>query len=813
MNKTIKKIVALGMGASMLAGTAAIALATDLSNYPAPFVKDGAFVGKIVIGEKAASIDTIGALDIAASLQRAASTKVASTGTSTTVSSGVRLDTSGDRIYYNEPFGVDSASKTDLDILKANQFEDDEGTVYDYTQSVVFKKANGAYNNLSFGQHGESDIDSFLAFDLSTSVSSSNYLYVSKVDFTKVLNTTDANVIGNKITLFGNEYTFSSETTSSKIVLYGSAEEVSVTPKDEVTKSVDGKDYSVKVIGFSSTGTKVTVSVNGVTDALNEGSSKTIGGLKIYAKTVSSWNNGIDGFATLQLGANKIVLEDGQSVQVGASEDSIDGTLVDIVGTPGAVSSIYVYVNAQDSDADFLKQGSEFKDPVFGTFKITYTGNNFDLMDSSRDMIELKESGSNRVYAKLPGADDVYFNYNGALSWDSGKTIYPWEGAAAAEDTYVYLAPADAKYTHLVKVKNIRAHATEGYVQFEDALSGATYETQQGVFNTTGHTLTLTVDGKDYTVAMTADGATPTVSATYSDSYTVVYPEIELKSGETFALLASISPSGITNATTLLFPGSLNGVSKSPGTAAAYFIVAGAVGEVTYNITNSSATAVGTISPSSYAQPTFFMKEERDYGSNYEVILVPTTSGTTKISVPAFTGVSGSGSMENDDTTAYVDYFGTYVTRYNPTGDNDVSLKIYYPGEQMYANVFIAPLAAVASTSGGASGAVVLSPIAVGIAITDTEAKLDGKTSYIVVGGPCANTVAFDLMNKPTDCAAGFTEGKATIKLFSEQNALLVAGGSGKDTQGASRVLAEYGTYKSYFVGTELEVVDRKSVV
>ena len=84
MNKTIKKIVALGMGATMLAGTAAMALATDLSDYPAPFVKDGVFVGKIVIGEKAASIDTVGALDIAASLQRSASVSVSGSGSTTT---------------------------------------------------------------------------------------------------------------------------------------------------------------------------------------------------------------------------------------------------------------------------------------------------------------------------------------------------------------------------------------------------------------------------------------------------------------------------------------------------------------------------------------------------------------------------------------------------------------------------------------------------------------------------------------------------------------------------------------------------------
>ena len=122
-------------------------------------------------------------------------------------------------------------------------------------------------------------------------------------------------------------------------------------------------------------------------------------------------------------------------------------------------------------------------------------------------------------------------------------------------------------------------------------------------------------------------------------------------------------------------------------------------------------------------------------------------------------------------------------------------------------DMFLLPVNSdVTVTAGATGGAVALNPISVGMAILDSEATL-GSKPYIVIGGPCANTVAATLMGNPANCVAGFTEGKATIKLYSSQNALLVAGFSGKDTQGACRVLANYNNPAYALSGSEVEVV------
>jgi hypothetical protein len=111
------------------------------------------------------------------------------------------------------------------------------------------------------------------------------------------------------------------------------------------------------------------------------------------------------------------------------------------------------------------------------------------------------------------------------------------------------------------------------------------------------------------------------------------------------------------------------------------------------------------------------------------------------------------------------------------------------------------------TTSSGAKS-VSVNPLAVGLAVLDKNAPSTGN--LIVVGGPCVNTKAAELMGSPAnDCAVGFSEGEAIIKLYpGTQTALLVAGYSAADTQGASRVLADYESHLADFQGkTEVKVI------
>ncbi|MBN1175738.1 S-layer protein [Candidatus Woesearchaeota archaeon] len=133
------------------------------------------------------------------------------------------------------------------------------------------------------------------------------------------------------------------------------------------------------------------------------------------------------------------------------------------------------------------------------------------------------------------------------------------------------------------------------------------------------------------------------------------------------------------------------------------------------------------------------------------------------------------------------------------------SFIISVPSEREYATLVVKSKGS--SVAAAATGsAYMVNPIEVGLGMLDSEATL-GSKPMIVVGGPYVNSVAKELLGFPTDeeIAQTFTDGKAMIKWFDDEQAMLVAGWSAQDTRGASYVVADYSDYD--FEGSELEVV------
>jgi hypothetical protein len=155
--------------------------------------------------------------------------------------------------------------------------------------------------------------------------------------------------------------------------------------------------------------------------------------------------------------------------------------------------------------------------------------------------------------------------------------------------------------------------------------------------------------------------------------------------------------------------------------------------------------------------------------------------------------------------TAYTKY-GTYVEfNQDPTQDTVV---LQYPSQEAVARVYLTSgVTKTSSASVGGGSGVTITPIQVGTAKLASEVRDISAQNMIVVGGPCANTVAAQLMGaSAATCANGFTEGKAMIKLYEQGSkvAMLVAGYSALDTRRASRVLANYDQYA--LSGSEIEV-------
>ncbi|MEK6837304.1 MAG: hypothetical protein AABX69_01515, partial [Nanoarchaeota archaeon] len=158
---------------------------------------------------------------------------------------------------------------------------------------------------------------------------------------------------------------------------------------------------------------------------------------------------------------------------------------------------------------------------------------------------------------------------------------------------------------------------------------------------------------------------------------------------------------------------------------------------------------------------------------------------------------------------------GTYVNWKTVSNDPD-SLEITYPHNTQALPIVtvVAPGAEVTKTVGAEAGQIVYyetTPIEVGSSKLASEVADIMAQNAIVVGGPCANAAAATLMGNPANCAEGFTEGKAMVKLVEQTNgkvALLVAGASAMDTRRAARVLADYMKWqeKGVLKGMEVEV-------
>src|SRR3989338_3715012 len=117
ISKAIRKVVAIGAGASMLGATMFGAMAADLASYPKPFVQDGKYNALIVFGDNANPADIVGAVDIATNLAYSMKQSVAKSGTtSTTIDDSAAVATSGQKLYKGDMLNTTKASFTISDL-------------------------------------------------------------------------------------------------------------------------------------------------------------------------------------------------------------------------------------------------------------------------------------------------------------------------------------------------------------------------------------------------------------------------------------------------------------------------------------------------------------------------------------------------------------------------------------------------------------------------------------------------------------------------------------------------------------------------
>ncbi len=839
-----KKAIAVSSGALVMASTIGAAYAASLSEYPAPFVANGQFNGLIVVGEKAMTSDVLGSIEIASSLQ-AQSTSVVTGGAATSVLGGdsKKIGESSDMLEIGEDFGsvTETLTEDDLQFLKSGSISTDNGDT-DFVQTIDLDLVRtGTSGSVGLYEDNSDKTGTFLFFN------DGDPLFRYELEFTSGLES-DVEVRqaidleDESLFMLGQYFSIvdsSMAADGTDFALELIAGDVTDTLREGETKSytVNGKTYEITllIVADNSATTTAKFLVNGeATDSMEEGDTDKAGGLDIGVREVlgneGSESNGAD-LAEFYLGANKLELTD----------NSI---------TDGTASTVRPKINGETiEDATLTITGTETVSSSEGTVslsRITYTLNG-DAVSGDQDLY-LKKGEGIRAFldepqgmladnwdirfegVSAPASTEINFNANGddqyELTFTNQRNVeftVPLFDAGAIGDDDAAFGDEDDGFVvferNVVGDGNNADNVADFNIGIDDyfavtEMTGAggaadngdvTYILQFQDVDDSEDTLTFQTAGEGKEVKARWDTGTGAAATPYAGNLTIGGKNYEFWFTTTGNLLAvDLDGDGVygTNVAT--------GATVSVQETVALVTKGGGI--ITFdgalNVFNATNDAV-----------VLTLTTDADDMDN-DVAQVATLTFTEAADEIDVNVASGAGDWfeqdpKGEDRTLYLSRYGTMIDEEDQTDSSD-TVTVTYPSEQVEAIVYVTG-GDVQSSMSSSSGAVRINPIGVGFSALDSEVTDSqyGTKNLIVVGGPCVNTVAAKLLDNPTKCEEGFTSGKAMLKMFDngKRVALLVAGYGAKDTQGASRVLAQAGDYKLAGMEAELTVTSVNNVM
>ncbi|MEM3374081.1 MAG: S-layer protein [Candidatus Woesearchaeota archaeon] len=774
IGKIAKKLAAVSTGALMLGATLTGALAASykLADYPAPFIKNGVLDNTvIVVGKAAATADVVGAIDIAAALQAEAVSKTAVEvgAVAPTIDNGVKIERSGNKFNFDNDIQdvMDKLTRTNLDLLEQGTFKDTKG---DNRGSQTYKQELQFYDGFGTLMLTQpKDMKGGVYLEMPKK-SSTFYRYSLDFDTPNKLSTSNTadDLKGNSLVIQGKTYTisevsFDSANKVQKMKLLAGDSSVWLTQDQPYTLG----EHTITVVSVEdSSNPACGVNVDGVTKWIDPGTTEEFNGLKVgllNAKAVRSKDYDRD-VCELSLGSSEIVLEQGEPVEVNGYE--IDGSSVSFLGNAYEFDGFTIDLKTNYMDKNmYLKDGQAWTDPVFGNWKVVYAGTT-----SKTETIKVESLGDKAVltfYNRDGKKVEVPYYYDetaGAVflgNDEDERLLLPGESHTYTGDYDVegtlFLYSTPGGDVHLLQMTSLKCDSSS---KNTTTIKDLTYGT------TVAENVELANDCNN--VAETIDmGSLGQLKVNVTPKY--IYYDPAYGSGSRFTKYEGNFT--FMNSTTAVFTEKAGDESQA--------------GVLRYDLTYDNDDDEIKINV-----PTSLTWVNNDQGDSDTRWALLGTSGQRKGS----------------------------IVKYD--NKNKLSLEITYPEDDVYANVFVAPVDA--EPVGGSAGGVTaekVNPFSVGLAVLDTDAASMTK-NMIVVGGPCANTVAAELLGNPTNCGEGFEPGKAMLKFFDRKGkaALLVAGYEAEETLNAAYVLAQHNTkYKADFAKlndeVELVVADMSKVV
>lgn len=859
--KTIKRISALGLGASMVGATIFGAMAADLSQYPNQYIKDGKFTGVLVVGDKAAAEDVIGVTDIQSSLQFAATKPAGSSSGSVSASGDAwKVGTSTKILEMSESLSSGGNTETlrnittfidstELDALASGTLSNSKGSA-PFNQ-YLYLLGPGAGVSTGYVVHAEDDLDitaDYLYFKSGREIG--RYL----LEFTTSLESDVDNSAGTQtsngdyltdfedveLTMFGKPYTIvtakrnGGKTSQVVLTLMGGAVRDTLNEGASKTYTIDGKDYEVTLDFVDSNSAKFTINGEGTRDMIDGDTDKLSDGTVIGVSEIlyQDYAGGVHN-AQFFLGAQKLELKDTNINDTASSnalkidDDTIDDAFVIIEGTDddSTFKINRLHINMTADDDFYVPVGGKLSEnPDLDEPQVLFT-NNWDieykgLAEKDVEVIELATSGNKQYKLKFKDGDGNEVSLPlieavaaSALEFgEKDKALINRENQTIRKDDYLILTDTTEnrgeRKTYILQYKGAdKQSADSPVVKFKNLGNGETIE-------------------QSYTVPTSATVVTP-------QGTTVGGQLATLKLGGADHLIYNVT-SLASNDFDILVDLDASGAIVQPG---------GGINSSVVNITTWSGAEIGIMNTSNWAGGaggesgiaangvilSFKTPDNsRDGGSTQDnvetlqatdYVLNLTADSNTKVALGVLTGYTkGQNGVALTERTpsgeTNVQYswtsYGAYITRNSPSSEPG-TVKIDYPKSQKEALVYITTKGTTFTTTSAAAtgGPVTVQRIDVGATKLASEVPDIKAVNSILVGGPCANPAAAEVMSNPADCTAGFTPGVAKIQMWdvgTGKVAMLVAGYAAEDTRNAAAVVANYQDYAGKLKGAAVEV-------
>lgn len=844
VKKAIKKVVALGVGISMLGATLLGATATpyDLSEYPAPFVQDGMFNGLMVVGDDAAPADIIGVTDIAMSLQYSSTVKetIDVAGDSGVMLGGdsVKIERSGDVLELNEYIGnvTETLDSSDAEALKSFTVSNDKGTT-DVNQYLRFNwgtaatTADMAVAKVLYSKDDDDNVGDFLWFKDSEEAFKYELEFVEGFESDITDSNGDPATSGNlqdledeTLHILGEDFAVVSATYSSSdkitLKLMGGAIHDTIEEGETKTYTLKGKEYEVTALIVSdwagaSGNAKVKMKINGeVTKEMSEGSTEilndgtTIGIREVLPNEAGETAGG--DILEFYLGAFKIQLEDTSTGDgtVKINEENIEDAdlAIDFTNTSNEmrIDKITYVLNTDGvgGDEPYIAPGQGLREKLdepegmlADAWDIRYEG----LSDPGVSEIKVKSSGDDEYRLSFVNTQGVeysnvrflYSNSSGLYYGDDDDALIFSQGVGSGaanftihKNDYFVVSHNGDKDTGVSRVLRLDSiDESNSLIQMTDIGTGGS------------------VNGK-YTGTLTTCAAGSVAGTFNVGGYTFDFKACNSSaSGKgQVQMLVDLDDDGtvggegriVTDGGAMIDLGSETAATWRPTAAGAsnwfYMTVA------TDNANFDEAPA---------SDETFYVNFTKT--SNNEVD-VDTLSNAT-------IGLSFKTHEDNDNLKTGLTNYGVLIKKLNEDNGPD-TLTIEYPLSQLLPQTFVT-FSKTVTVEGGAGSITVEKPqrIDIGSAVLASQVSDPTAVNVISVGGSCINSVTAEIMGLTYPaCGAdsGLSEGEGIVKLYEsgDKVAIVVAGWEAEDTTRATRVLADYKAYQEggQLVGTEVKV-------